>query len=42
MATPTCYMNRCTAPGSATGSFVGMCPDHKAYAARIVVVARTT
>lgn len=42
MATPTCYVNRCTAPGSATGSFAGMCPDHKEHADRIVAAARAT
>lgn len=39
---PTCYMHRCAAPGTATGSFAGMCVPHAEWGRRIVADARTT
>jgi hypothetical protein len=42
MAAVTCYVHRCTAPGVATGSFAGMCPEDAERARRIVANARTT
>lgn len=36
MTDPTCYVHRCTAPGTATGSFSGMCVPHAEWARRIV------
>lgn len=37
----TCYVHRCTRPGTATGRFVGMCQPDAVRAARIVHNART-
>lgn len=36
MTDPDCYMHRCAAPGTATGSFAGMCVPHAERARRIV------
>src|SRR3954467_4693219 len=32
MTAPDCYVHRCTAPGTATGSFAGMCVPHAEWA----------
>lgn len=36
MTDPDCYVHRCTAPGTATGSFAGMCVPDAERARRIV------